>query len=172
MKNNKVVMWIKKHKKVIFVTTTIAVGTVIIIRNKDWLKTFWGIKEISALERQHVRTVDLENKIAFISDEIVKRLTGNMMTARKLGDEVGCSAQAINKKLVEFGLITKLPCGEYILTESGRGFGKDTWKTTASGYSFSNIEWDEVVLEIIFSQEELQNIASRKREIQEMLVAS
>lgn len=75
-----------------------------------------------------------------ISSNILENLTGNKLTATVLGNKMLCSAQAINKRIVAVGLATKLPCGEYELTEAGRLLGESTWKVTRRGHSFSNIE--------------------------------
>ena len=56
------------------------------------------------------------------------------------------------------------------MTEAGRMLGKDTWKTTAAGHSFSNIEWDEKILEVIFSPEELLDIAAKQERARQLLV--
>ena len=52
-----------------------------------------------------------------------------------------------------------------MMTEAGKVLGKDTWKTTATGHSFSNIEWDEKILEVIFSPEELLDIATKQERV-------
>lgn len=52
-----------------------------------------------------------------------------------------------------------------MMTEAGKVLGKDTWKTTATGHSFSNIEWDEKILEVIFSPEELLDIAAKQERV-------
>ena len=106
-----------------------------------------------------------------ISSDTLENLTGNKFTARALGDKVWCSAQAINKRIVAAGLAVKLPCGEYMMTEAGRLLGQDTWKTTAAGHSFSNIEWDEKILEVIFSPEELLDIAAKQERARQILAA-
>ena len=110
--------------------------------------------------------------VPVISSEVLDNLTGNKLTATELGNKVWCSAQAINKKIVAAGLATKLPCGEYSLTEAGRLLGDHTWKTTWAGNSFSNIEWDEKILEIIFNAEELLEIANKQKIAREILSRS
>lgn len=106
-----------------------------------------------------------------LSPEFLDNLTGTKLTARGLGNKVWCSAQEINKRIVASGLAKKLPNGEYMMTEAGRLLGTDTWKTTASGHSFSNIEWDEKILDIIFSPEELLAIANYQERAQQILAA-
>ena len=49
------------------------------------------------------------------------------------------------------------------MTEAGRLVGEHTLKTTCAGHSFSNIEWDEKILEIIFRAEELLEIANKQK---------
>lgn len=57
------------------------------------------------------------------------------------------------------------------MTNVGRILGKNTWKPTAAGHSFSNIEWDEKILEVIFSPEELMDIASKQERARQILAA-
>lgn len=80
-----------------------------------------------------------------------------------------CSAQKINKRLVSSGLIERLPCGQYVLTETGKLLGEYTTKTTRSRYTFSNIEWDDSVLGIIFNKNELKEIANKQRLAMEII---
>ena len=68
---------------------------------------------------------------------------------RGLGHDLLLSNQAVNKRLVSSGMMTKEPWG-YKLTEVGKLFGKETVKVTRAGYTFSNIEWDEAVVPFCF----------------------
>lgn len=56
-----------------------------------------------------------------------------------------------------------------MITEMGRPFGEATLKTTAKGHIFSNIEWDEKIFEIIFTHEDLQNVAERQSQVGQIL---
>lgn len=103
--------------------------------------------------------------------ELWTDLSGEALTPTKLGGVVSMSAQKINKRLTEHGLQTRLPCGEYMMTDLGRKFGNDVWKVTASGHSFSNIEWDKRVLEVIFTSEELSAIDEMHKRFAEILAA-
>ncbi len=92
----------------------------------------------------------------FLPPHIIDNLTGTQMTATQLGRIVGCSNREINKRIVAAGLAIKCLDGEYMRTKLGEQLGKDTWKVTKAGHSFSNIEWDTVVLKIICTPEELE----------------
>ncbi len=175
MEDNRIVNWIKVHKKGLVITgITIAgtvAGTVLVIKNWDTIKSLLKNLEPTTPELAKVKPVVEKIATPAISSDILANLTGNNLTARALGDKTGCSAQAINKRIVAAGLATRLPCGEYRMTEAGCLLGNNTLKTTAAGYTFSNIEWDEKILEIIFSPEELQTIAEKQARIRLLLSA-
>ena len=160
------ITWVKAHKNELIIAGVTVVGTVLVVKNWDSIKTEAVVPDISKIE-----PVAEEIVVPIISSDILENLTGNKLTARALGDRVWCSAQAINKRIVAAGLAVKLPCGEYMMTEAGRLLGKDTWKTTAAGHSFSNIEWDEKILEMIFSPEELLDIAAKQERARQILAA-
>lgn len=92
-----------------------------------------------------------------------------MLTATKLGGKVGVSNREINKRLVAAGLAVRLPCGDYVLTENGKLLGESGLKVTPWNYTVQLIQWDEAVLGIIFTPEELTAIADRQKRIQEIL---
>lgn len=96
-------------------------------------------------------------------------LSGNRLSPRGLGNVVSCSAQSINKKLIEKGLQVRGGNG-YQLTELGKRFGVVTSKITRHDHAFINIEWDEAVLKILFSAEELQEIAARQERWHNLVV--
>lgn len=169
--NNKFVSWVKAHKTELIIAGVTIVGTVLVVRNWDSIKGMFKATEAVVPYIARIEPVAEEIVVPIISSGILENLTGNMLTARALGDKVWCSAQAINKRIVAAGLAVKLPCGEYMMTEAGRLFGKDTWKTTAAGHSFSNIEWDEKILEVIFSPEELLDIAAKQERARQILAA-
>ena len=58
------------------------------------------------------------------------------------------------------------------MTETGRLLGEETVKTTKYDYTFSNIEWDEKILELLFSQEELMEHAAKEKKIRQIIAAS
>lgn len=169
--NNKFISWVKAHKKELIITGVTVVGTVLVVKNWDSIKDLFKTTKSSVPNIVKIEPVAEEIDIPIISSDVLDNLTGNKLAARALGDKVWCSAQAINKRIVAAGLAEKLPCGEYMLTETGRMLGKDTWKTTASGHSFSNIEWDEKILEVIFSPEELLDIAAKQERAKQILAA-
>ncbi len=169
--NNKFVSWVKAHKTELIIAGVTIVGTVLVVRNWDSIKGMFKATEAVVPYIARIEPVAEEIVVPIISSGILENLTGNMLTARALGDKVWCSAQAINKRIVAAGLAVKLPCGEYMMTEAGRLFGKDTWKTTAAGHSLSNIEWDEKILEVIFSPEELLDIAAKQERARQILAA-
>lgn len=115
-------------------------------------------------------------KVEYISKELPyknlwENFSGESLTPTKLGNEVRLTAQKINKRLVEHGLQERTPCGEYSLTELGEKFGTNTWKTTKSGHSFSNIEWDKRVIDLIFTAEELESIREFNDRIAKIMAA-
>lgn len=183
-KNNQFISWVKAHKTELIIAGVTVVGTVLVVKNWDTIKgLFKGTKsvvpdivkiepvakEIGVPDIVKIEPVAKEIVVPIISNDILDNLTGNKLTARALGDKVWCSAQAINKRIVAAGLAVKLPSGEYMMTEAGRMLGEDTWKVTAAGHSFSNIEWDEKILEVIFSPEELLDIASKQELARQIL---
>lgn len=169
--NNKFVNWVKAHKTELIIAGVTVVGTVLVVKNWDSIKDLFKATEAAVPDIAKIEPVAEEIVVPIISSNILKNLTGNKLTARALGDKVWCSAQAINKRIVAAGLAVKLPCGEYMMTEAGRLLGKDTWKTTAAGHSFSNIEWDEKILEVIFGPEELLDIIAKQGRARQILAA-
>lgn len=168
---NNFVRWLKDHKKELIIVGISGVGLIIVLKKWDWLKRLFKSSEKIIPEIEKVMPVTEAVVVPTISKEILDNLTGNKLTARALGDKVWCSAQVINKRIVAAGLATRLPSGEYMMTEAGRLLGQDTWKTTAAGYSFSNIEWDEKILEVIFDPDELIEIATKQEQVRQILAA-
>lgn len=164
--------WVKEHKTELIILGVTAVGTILVFNNWDSIKGVF--KSSNSISTPVVKIEPVVEKVVapVISSEVLDNLTGNKLTATELGNKVWCSAQAINKKIVAAGLATKLPCGEYSLTEAGRLLGEHTWKTTWAGHSFSNIEWDEKILEIIFNAEEQLEITSKQKIAHEILSRS
>lgn len=161
--------WCKEHRKELIILGMATVGTILIAKNWDSIK---GILQSSnSIPKPDVKIEHSVEKVIvpMIPKDIINNLTGNKFTATDLGTKVLCSAQEINKKIVAAGLATKLPCGKYTLTEAGSIFGEHTFKTTMAGHSFSNIEWDEKILDIIFNKEELIEIAKKQKIAKEIL---
>lgn len=161
--NNKFVSWVKAHKAKLIIAGVTGVGTVLAGKNWDSIKSLFKATEAAVPDIVKNGPVAEGIVAPIISSDILDNLTGNMLTATALGNKVWCSAQAINKRIVAAGFEVKLPCGGYRMTEAGRMLGKDTWKTTAAGHSFSNIEWDEKILELIFTPKELLDIAAKQK---------
>lgn len=161
--------WVKEHKKELIFLGIATAGTVLIVKKWDYIEgVFKDTDQIatSAIKNEPV----IQNVVKpIISNDILENLTGKKLTATKIGSKVLCSAQEINKRIVASGLAIKLPNGEYSLTEAGQLLGEYKWKTTRSGYSFSNIEWDEKILEVIFSAEELSEIENKQKVVNEIL---
>ena len=166
--------WVKEHKTELIILGVTAVGTILIVKNFDSIKGVFKPSNSNPISTQVVKIEPVIEKVVvpMISCEILDNLTGNMLTATELGNKVGCSAQTINRRIVAMGLATKLPYGEYSLTEAGRLLGEHTWKTTRAGHSFSNIEWDEKILEIIFNAEELLEKVNNQKIAHEILSRS
>lgn len=177
-------IWVKEHKKQLIiagVSVATIVGIIIAIKNRESIIRLWtSLKKTiektpeikpSVSTEIAIAAPDATQTVASIksSRDILENLTGNRLTATSLGDKVWCSAQTINKRLVSSGLIERLPCGEYSLTEAGKLLGEHTIKTTRAGYTFSNIEWDDSVLGIIFNPNELKEIADKQRLAMEII---
>lgn len=162
---HKFINWMKAHKTELIIAGITVVGTVLVVKNRDVIKEMFKATGSVIPDIVKIEQITEEIVIPVISRDILDNLTGNKLTARALGDKVWCSAQEINKRIVAAGLAVKLLCGEYMMTEAGHMLGKDTWKTTAAGHSFSNIEWDEKILEMIFSPEELLDIAAKQERV-------
>ena len=58
-----------------------------------------------------------------------------------------------------------------MVTELGKKFGKSVLKVTYSGHTFSNIEWDKRVLEVLFSPEELMKASDFRNLVVEVMSA-
>lgn len=148
--------WVNDHKTELILMATVTGGaTLCFIAYKYRMqlpKTNVNVKKV-VVESTKV----VEEVVKAVPNEILSNLTGNMKTATELGNKVLCSAQDINKRLLAANLCVKLPNGEYRLTKEGMKLGKLTSKTTFYGHDFTNIEWDEIVLNYIFSPEELED---------------
>ena len=155
---------IKNTKVELIVAGVTLVGAVLIYKNWNSLKGVLTTKAVNAVEFPKSSEIVEKSAAKVLPDGILDNLTGNKLTARALGDKVWCSAQAINKRIVAAGLAERLPCGEYMMTETGKLLGHDTWKTTASGHSFTNIEWDERILDVILHLRNLRILLKCRNE--------
>lgn len=160
-------VWIKEHKKELIALGITAVGTILVISNWDSIKGMFRSSNSTSIVK--IKTEVEKAVVPVIPKEILNNLTGNKLTATELGNKMWCSGQAINKKIVAAGLVKRLPNGGYSLTEIGRLLGEHTWKTTKAGHPFTNIEWDEKILEIIFNAEELLEIINKRNIVNEIL---
>lgn len=155
MKDNNVKQFFHNHKTEIF----IAVGIVSAVG-----LTCLGIKYIPKLKYYGADAIDVSIK-ELPHKDIWGNPSGESLTPTKLGNVIFKSNQFINKRLVDEGLQVKLPCGEYRPTELGSKFGVSTIKVTKTGHTFSNIEWDKKVLEIICTPDELKNAETLRQQI-------
>ncbi len=127
-------------------------------------------KQIANAIVQTISKVMMKNKVKKVTTpNVVKQksiekgvekaveLTGEYLTARDLGKKVLCSAQDINKRLEKAGLAERYGTS-LILTDKGKKFGKNVTKEKANGFVFSNIEWDKIVIDLLFSEDELNRV--------------
>lgn len=165
--SNKVILWIKDHKRGIgigvAVTAVSVVGGIIIYKNWDSIKEILprgtsldDVKEAFTVKAVKTPQIVIPQQVA---------LTGIKKTATELGYDAYTSAQKINKKLIEAGLAERMPDGTLSLTDLGTQFGEYTTKVRASGYEFTNIEWDDSVLGLILTEEEMARIEKLREEL-------
>lgn len=143
------------------------VGAILIYKNRDSIKGMFTTKRTITPVKNYEQVAS-QVIPSTIPNDILDNLTGNKLTPTKLGYKALCSAQEINKRAVSAGLQTKLPCGEYALTEAGKLVGEYTIKTTGAGHTFQNIEWDEKTIEILFTPQELQTINEKIKLIEKV----
>lgn len=166
------IQWVKEHKTVLIVAGAGVIGAIVVAKNWDSIKGLFKTSESAPCAIEKAATAVKETVVPTIPKDILDNLTGNKLTARALGNKTWCSAQEINKRILAAGLAVKHPCGGYIMTEAGRLLGEETVKTTKYNHTFSNIEWDEKILELLFSKEELLEIAAKEEKIQQILAKS
>ena len=156
--------WIKAHKTQIFVGVTTTVSAIVLYKNRaaitEWLGSFRGHHVEEKVSEPVVKSITETKPISIpIPPEILEKRTGKMLTATELGNIVGMSAQAINKRIVNAGLAIKEFYGSYEITDRGKELGTFKSGERPWGYEYSTPVWDEAVLELIFSPEEF---AARK----------
>lgn len=166
------IQWVKEHKTVLFVAGAGVLGAIVVAKNWDAIKGLFKASESAPCAIEKAATAVKETVVPTIPKDVLDNLTGNKLTARALGDKMGCTAQEINKRICTAGLAVKHPCGGYIMTETGWLLGEETVKTTKYDYTFSNIEWDEKILELLFSKEEFLEIAAKEERMQQILAKS
>lgn len=161
--------WAWEHKKWILITTASAVGIIFLVKKRNAIK---GLLKLSSKIRSiidpSIKPI-AKKKVPSIPSDVLEHRTGIMLTATKLGNQVGVSNREINKRLISAGLIRRLTCGECTLTEDGKLLGEASLKVTPWNKTVPLIQWDESVLNIIFSPEELAEIAERQQRIQNIL---
>ena len=161
--------WAQEHKKWIIIATISAAGIFLLVKHRD------AIKELPQLLSDSRCSIDpsikstAEKKMSSIPSNVLENRTGVMLTATKLGSQVGVSNREINKRLIDAGLIHRLPCGECSLTDDGKLLGEASLKVTPWDKTVPLIQWDESVLNIIFSPAELSEIAERQQRIRNIL---
>ncbi len=143
-KESKFKSGLKKYKDIVLGIAFAIVGTVIIkcqVCDKSNLFENDLTDDVMSMNEENIK------KNAF-EDEICANLTGKKYNARDLGRKVGLSAQKINKKIEEAGFSKSYGNNKY-LTDTGKLIGEHTYKVTKDGFEFSNIEWDESILNYI-----------------------
>lgn len=161
--------WIWKHKKWVVLAVATTAGVILLVKKRTVIKDFFQSIHIEKLTAKSAVSEVAEENVPSIPCDALNHRTGNMLTATKLGGKVGVSNREINKRLVAAGLAVRLPCGDYVLTENGKLLGESGLKVTPWNYTAQLIQWDEAVLDIIFTPEELTAIADRQKRIQEIL---
>lgn len=166
--------WAKEHKAGL-VCGGLAVGIVVavVVAKPDLLKRIVsqvrlgksGIPQVAPAAIQETA----ETAASLIPDEILEHRGGERLTATGLGDLVGMSAQAINKKLEDAGLQKRMPNGDWCPTAAGKLLAEETSKLTKCGHWFNNNEWYSCVLEVIFTPGELQAFAEHRAIVQRII---
>ena len=155
-------MWIKAHKTQIYVGVTTTVSAIVLYINRaaitEWMDSFRGHHVGEKVPEPVVKSI-AEKKPIPIPSEILEKRTGKMLTATELGNRVCMTAQKINKRIVNAGLAIKEFHRPYEITDRGKELGTFKSGEMPWGYEYSTPVWDEAVLELIFSPEEL---AARK----------
>lgn len=165
----KVGTWIWEHKKWVILAVATTTGVILVVKKRTAIKDFFQSLHIEQLTAKSAVNAIAEENVPSLPGDVLNHRTGNMLTATKLGGKVGVSNREINKRLVDAGLAIRLPCGDYILTENGKLLAESGLKVTPWNYTAPLIQWDEAVLEIIFTPDELTAIVDRQKSIQEIL---
>ena len=107
-------------------------------------------------------------KISPEIQNLIDNKTGSTLTAERLGQKIGVSNREVNRRLIEKGLAERIGDSLYP-TEAGKELGVFIDKTTRYGYSFSGLEWDECVANLIFTPEEFEAAAKRAEEVRKIM---
>lgn len=186
-KNEAIKNWVKEHKKELILA---GVGVATLVGSIFAAKSFRSLKESKHLSsnlsdqiskmklKMDHRKTDLKTPTAISRSvvttkspsEIIENLSGNKLTPTGLGNIVSTSAQNINKKLISHNLQERHPVGYgYSLTDIGKLLGEHRNKCTLHGYPFTNIEWDDSVIDILYSPVELKEIWDQQMRAKEIL---
>ena len=144
-KKSEFISWVKKHRVMIVSgigITALTVGVICISKNVDCIK----LTKNTYKTPNNILPIPTNSNVEI---DFSVDLTGNKMIPTALGNKISKSPQQINKLLCEKGFQIKLPDGSYLLTEIGKKFGTEVWKTTRYGHNFINIEWDEKILDYL-----------------------
>lgn len=126
---NKGLVWLEQHKVQIGIGVFVAISSIVSITIAAKTGHTPKFKTICNGADKGVATIA---KAAEKASLPVVNLTGVKKTATGLGHDLLLSNQAVNKRLVSSGMMTKEPWG-YKLTEVGKLFGKETVKVTRGG---------------------------------------
>lgn len=151
-------VFVCEHKKWVVLVIGTTAGVILVVKKhttiKELLQSFSKNKFIT----NPITNAITEVSVSSIPTDVLNHRTGKMLTATKLGDKVMVSNREINRRLINAGLAIRLPCGEYILTDIGKLFGKIHLKVTPWNKTVQQVQWDEIVLKIIFTPEELETL--------------
>ena len=155
--------WIWEHKKWVVLAVATTTGVILLVKKRTAIKDFFQSLHIEKLTAKSAVSEIAEENVPSIPCDVLSHRTGKMLTATQLGDNAGISNQKINKRLVDAGLCVRLPCGEYALTETGEQIGRIEHIVRPWNKTVPLVQWDEAVLQLIFTPEELNNIAERQK---------
>ena len=175
-------LWTKEHKKELIIAGAgvgFTIAGVVILRQNPAIvrKPLVSVRQIVAKPMRAVpdnavtqtaeaaKSTILNNGLNL--EKALKMRTGNTFSAAKLGERVGLSSQKFNQRLIDAGLAFRTPNGTLYPTEIGEHFYKLAGKETPWGKSIPFDAWDESIIGILFSKEELKKIATRMKMIKE-----
>lgn len=116
--------WVWEHKKWIIIAVCATGGLVLVVKKRSDISRILCSFVQTGPEGERVLESLAEEKIPLVPTRVMDRRTGVMLTATQLGSKAGVSNREINRRLVGAGLCTRLPCGDYVLTEEGKKLGK------------------------------------------------
>ena len=172
----KALHWIKTHKRQLIIagiSVAIAVGIVVGIKNRSELARY--IVKLKDIVDGHAEGTARAGTIHDVSEKVCTvgetawEMTGNKLSTKELGNVLNQTSRGMNQRFIEKGLLERLPCGDLVLTEKGKLFGECTIKETPWGYSAPKFIWDESVKGLLFSEQELIDIAERQKFVSEIM---